>query len=154
MASANIGREKLMRMWPLIVILTLACDAKTGETGGPPTPVSGKDYRVELSEPKTMTAGAPSACVLTVAASAPWVIKAETPFAALLEPGPGLKVAKALLDGKDFIDPKAPAKAVRTACTAESTGAHTLTSKVSFFLCTHEICRRVVHEMKSTLNAK
>ena len=142
-----------MRIWPLLIVLSLACEAKTGEPGAPRDASAGKDYRVEFSGPKVMTAGTPADCVLTVTPAAPWAVKAETPFVAVLEPDPGLKIDKPRLDAKDFIDPKTPAKAVHTACVAESKGNRTLAAKLIFFLCSHELCKRMTEQLTTTITA-
>jgi len=137
-----------MRFWPVFVVLLVACEASSGE---PQIPVAGKDFRIELSQPKAVTAGSPTTCELTVTPSGPWKLKAETPFSATLTPGPGLKVEKAKLDNKDFVDATAPAKAVRTGCTAEGSGNKTLKASLTFFLCSAEICKRMQEQLTASL---
>ncbi len=142
-----------MRLWPVIVVLLISCEARTGEPGSaPPATPTAKDYRIDV-QPKAVTAGSPASCEVTVTPAAPWVLKAETPFTAVLSADAGLKVDKARLDGKDFVDPKSPAKSVRTACVAENAGEHTLSAKLSFFLCSHEICKRMVSELTAVVKA-
>lgn len=137
-----------MRFWPVFVVLLVACEASSGE---PQPPVAGKDFRIELSQPKAVTAGNPTTCELTVTPAGPWKLKAETPFSATLTPGPGLKVEKAKLDNKDFVDAAAPAKSVRTGCTAEGSGNKTLKASLTFFLCTAEICKRMQEQLTADL---
>ncbi len=139
-----------MRFWPFFVVLLVACEASSGE---PQTPVAGKDFRIELSQPKAATANSPTTCELTVTPSGPWKLKAETPFSATLTPGPGLRVEKAKLDNKDFVDAAAPAKSVRTGCTAEGSGNKTLKASLTFFLCSAEICKRMQEQVTASLKA-
>ncbi len=79
---------------------------------------------------------------LTITPTPPWVLKVETPFTATLKPSPGVTVDKSSLRAADFVDPKSAAKSLRTGFVASSAGDHVITTELTFFLCTDEICQR------------
>jgi hypothetical protein len=133
----------------LVVTMLIACVGKSGE---PQIPVAGKDYHIDVG-PKAVTTGAAASCEVTITPSGPWALKIETPFSARLESDPGLSVAKTQLDKADFVDPKAQAKTVRTACTASAAGDHQLKASLSFFLCSAEICKRMQEQVAATVKA-
>jgi hypothetical protein len=140
-----------MMRFGLVVVVTMlfACEGKSGE---PQVPVAGRDYRIDVG-PKVVTTGAAAACEVTITPQAPWALKIETPFSARLEADPGLTVAKTQLDKADFVDPKASAKTVRTSCTASAAGDHQLRANLSFFLCSHEICKRMQEQVAAVVKA-
>lgn len=140
-----------MRLALALVVMLVACDAKT-EPGNGGSASGSKEYSVDVSGPQA--AGSETSCTLTVTPHEPWVLKAETPFNATLTTSAGLKVEKSKLDARDFVDAKAAAKAVKTDCVAESAGEHQLGAKLSFFLCTAEICKRMTDQVTVTISAK
>jgi hypothetical protein len=144
-------REVAMRFGVVVfVAMLIACEGKSGE---PQVPVAGKDYHIDVG-PKAVTTGAAAACEVTITPQAPWALKIETPFSARLEADAGLTVSKTQLDKADFVDPKAAAKTVRTSCTASAAGEHTLRAQLNFFLCSHEICKRMQEQVSTVVKAK
>jgi hypothetical protein len=79
---------------------------------------------------------------LTITPRSPWVLKTTTPLRVNLTASDGIELEKSKLDAKDIVDPKADAKSIRTAFTAKSPGEQSIAAKLTFFLCTDEICRR------------
>ncbi|MBN1960147.1 MAG: hypothetical protein JW841_04315 [Deltaproteobacteria bacterium] len=116
-------------------------------------PDAPKEYKVELTKPKELISGVAGDCAYTITPLAPWQVKYETPFSAQLEASEQLQLEKTKLTAKDFLDPKATNKSVHTACTANTTGKHTLKAKIIFFLCSHEICKRTIAQITSTIIA-
>lgn len=146
--------------WTATVLIALgACQGQADHTAGERTPAAerapepAKEYRIELSQPRAMTVGASTDCVLTITPSAPWVLKRETPFEAKLTASEGLKLGKSKLGAKDFVDPKTSAKSVKTACVASTAGSHTLSADLTFFLCTDEICKRMTDRLQASVDA-
>lgn len=145
-----------MRAWPLAVIVGITGmmgGTKAQEPSGDNATTNGKDYKVEFTEPKAVSVGVPIDCVLKITPVAPWAVKAETPFLVLLEASAALDLEKVRLDTKDFLDAKAAAKSVHTGCVAKSRGEHTLSAKLSFFLCSHDVCKRTIEQLTTTIMA-
>lgn len=106
-------------------------------------PEAPKEYQLSaVVDPGKLGVGQSGRFALTITPQDPWVLKVETPFEVVLTPSAGMKVEKNKLTGKDFVDPKAPAKSVSTQVTASAVGEQSVTADVTFFLCTPEICKR------------
>jgi hypothetical protein len=126
----------------------------TGATPSEPSSEPAKDYTLNVVTPVQAAVGAPTEIVLTITPKAPWALHTETPFSANLSATTGLSLAKARLDAKDFLDPKADSKSVKAAVTATVAGEHTLSAELSFFLCTDTVCKRLKETASAKLIAK
>ena len=125
-----------MRHVALLLFVSL-----TGVARAEDKPAKGYEITTAL-DPASVASGGSTKLVLNIAAKAPYVLKNETPFKAVLTTTPGLTLAKGEFTSKDFDDPKAPAKSISTAVTAAAKGPQQITADLTFFLCTEQLCER------------
>jgi hypothetical protein len=123
------------------------CVSLVAGAANPPAPAAAKpeakDYVLTVTAPPPAAPGGSAEVVLAITPKAPWVLKLDTPFSATVSAPAGLTVEKARLDAKDFVDPKAETKAVKAVVRADTPGEHTVTTELSFFLCTDVMCKRL-----------
>ena len=110
--------------------------------------------KTEIS-PKTPTIKTPeSSFSIIITPKAPWVLKMKTPLTIKLSASANLDIAKTTLGKKDVINPKSPAKELRTRFNATQPGKHFISTNASFFLCTPQICKRFTSEFQTNLNIR
>ena len=118
----------------LVALFAVGCTVHAEEKG--------KVYTVDaITTPDTVTAGNAAELKITITPKAPWVLKTTTPMKVTLEASDGVKLAKKKLSNKDIIDAKSKAKSVKTGFESDP-GDKKIDAKLSFFLCTEEICQR------------
>lgn len=112
-------------------------------------------YTLEVkSDPAEVKQGAKATYEITITPAEGYVLKVETPFKATLKSSDGLTLEKTKFSAKDFADPKAPSKSVKTAFSASKAGPAEIQADVTFFICNDQLCERFQAEPKLTLSVK
>ncbi len=148
----------IRRSWMLLGVLLLAGGAAADEQGSsaparaPKT--EPKDYAVSVAAPEAVPVGSESEITVTITPKAPWRLKVETPFSAVVRASEAVVLAKSKIGVKDILNPKSDAKSFKIAFTPQIQGEHTLASDLSFFLCTSEMCKREKHTIKAQVLAQ
>lgn len=150
----------MQRSFVVIAVTLTACTAfgseqtKDKEDDGEPSNKP-KEYTIAATvAPEGPAVGAQAELKITITPFAPWVLKKETPFAIALAPSDGVTLTKKAMTAKDFVDPNAPAKTIKTALVASAPGAQKVAADMSFFLCTEVMCKRMKNKLEVNFQAK
>lgn len=102
------------------------------------------------SNPAKPKVGATATYTLTIDPKPGFLVKVETPFKGKLSGSPNLQLTKKEFTNRDFVDPQAPSKAIRTTFATSTPGSHHIKADVVFFVCDDTLCER--YKNSSTLN--
>jgi hypothetical protein len=94
--------------------------------------------------------GEPGRCSFTIRPHLPWTLTPNTPFVGSVTATAGLELLKAKLTSKDFADMKPADKTLIIPFNVHELGTQRVTTELSFFLCTEQVCQR----FKETVECK
>jgi hypothetical protein len=102
-----------------------------------------KDYEISVNVDTTaLKMGDAGRCSFTIHPRLPWTLKSNTPFEGTVTATSGLELLKAKLTSKDFADLKPADKTLVIPFNVHELGLQRVTTDVSFFLCTEQVCQR------------
>ncbi len=105
---------------------------------------SAKIYSISTTLDKSsIKAGEKANFTLTITPKDGYVMKVDTPFKAILEGTAMVEIARDQFSNKDFADPKAPAKSIKTDFTAVRAGKQSISADLTFFICNDQLCERL-----------
>jgi len=134
----------------LASLLVTGCTAQAGDHAGQYT-------LTPATTPATIAQGNQGQFKLSITPVAPWVMKTTTPMKISLSASDGISLSHNKLTNKDILkegDGHNAIKTVATSFQSKSGGEQTIGAKLSFFLCTDEICKRFSDKLTYSFKVK